>query len=148
MSGDATATGRCLCGALRFETRGEPLWVTHCHCASCRRNTGSAVATFVGVRAGDHRYTRGAPAVYESTPGVRRRFCARCGTPMSYEADRFPGEVHLFLGTLDDPGAFRPKGHVFYAERVPWFEVHDDLPRFDTTSGDGGPQSHGPAAKP
>ncbi|MFZ2005552.1 MAG: hypothetical protein WB697_12720 [Stellaceae bacterium] len=29
-------TGRCLCGAIRYEFRGAPEWVVHCHCDSCR----------------------------------------------------------------------------------------------------------------
>ena len=133
---DSISEGRCLCGAVRFEVDGEPLWVGHCHCESCRRNTGSAVATFVGFKPSQVSYASGEPRLFESSPGVRRRFCADCGTPLSYEADKFPGEIHLYLCTLDDPGRFVAQFHVFYAERVRWFEVSDDLPRHLRTSSD------------
>ncbi len=53
------ANGRCFCGKLQFELEGQPLWVAHCHCDSCRRNTGSAVATFVGYNKEQLTYTRG-----------------------------------------------------------------------------------------
>lgn len=138
------ATGRCLCGNLQFEVRGRRLWVAHCHCASCRRNTGSAVATFVGYRKEQLTYTRGERKLYASSPGVRRGFCADCGTPMTYEADRFPGEVHLYVSTFDDPGEFRPQLHVFFAERIPWLELEDDLPRYEALTEEAEPAAWGP----
>lgn len=127
---DALYSGRCLCGGLRYTVNRPPLWIGHCHCESCRRNTGSAMASFVGVAADAFIVTHGSLSAYESSPGVRRSFCPRCGTPLTYESQRFPGEVHVYLGTLDDPNQFRPEFHVHCAERIPWFEVRDALPRY------------------
>ena len=138
------ANGRCLCGKLRLELKGKPLWVPHCHCESCRRNTGSAVATFVGYRKEQLAYTRGKRKFYTSSPGVQRGFCADCGTPMTYEADRCPDEVHLHISTLDNPGAYRPRAHVFFAERVPWMDLEDDLPRYEGLAPGAEPGSWGP----
>lgn len=92
------------------------------------------MATFVGFSRHQISYTAGERQIYESSPGVRRGFCSRCGTPLSYEADRSPGEIHLYISTLDEPDKFIPKFHVFYAERIPWFEIADDLPRHRATS--------------
>ena len=125
-----TAEGGCLCGRVRYKVHGEPIWAGHCHCESCRRHTGSLVASFAGFDPSRVEWTGEARAIYHSSPGVRRGCCARCGTPMSYESDRFPGETHLYLGTLDDPERFQAQFHVFHAERVRWFEIDDDLPRY------------------
>ncbi len=136
--------GRCLCGNLQFELRGRRLWVAHCHCDSCRRNTGSAIATFVGYRKEQLTYTRGERRFYQSSPGVRRGFCGDCGTPMTYEADRCPDEVHLYISTINNPAAFKPQLHVFFAERIPWMELADDLPRYDGLTPEAEPASWGP----
>lgn len=127
---NALYSGRCLCGGLRYTVDRPPIWVGHCHCESCRRHTGSAMASFVGVADNAFSVTHGSLSSYESSPGVRRSFCSRCGTPLAYESERFPGEVHVFLGTLDDPNQFRPEFHVHCSERIPWFEVRDTLPRY------------------
>ncbi len=129
-------TGRCLCGAIRFQAQGKPLWVAHCHCASCRRQTGCAVATFVGYPADQVRYTQGTPTAFASSPDVRRTFCERCGTPLAYGGDRAQGEIHLYVATLDDPESFTPTVHVHVGERLPWFDTKDDLPRYLTTGRD------------
>ena len=126
--------GRCLCKGIEYEFEGDPLWVAHCHCESCRRSTSSAFATYVGVKLDQFRYMKGDPASYESSPGVQRYFCATCGSPMAYLGTRWPGEVHLHAGSLADPHSIEPKGHVHTAEQLPWAELHDDLPRFERRS--------------
>ena len=130
-------TGRCQCGSIRYAFDGKPKWVMHCHCADCRRAVSSVVATYIGVQVEQFRYLRGEPAVYSSSPSVNRYFCARCGSPMAYAGSRWPGEVHLFHGTLDDPTQWPPTGHAYIGEQIPWFEVHDALPRFDKVAGKG-----------
>ncbi len=92
---EAVMAGHCLCKAIQYTVEKEPLWCAHCHCADCRRQTGSAVATFVGVDKASFRVSAGELGCIESSPGVRRYFCASCGTPMAYERDELPDEIHL-----------------------------------------------------
>ncbi|MGO1117598.1 GFA family protein [Rhodovibrionaceae bacterium A322] len=124
----AAHQGRCLCGKVQFRFEDPVNWVAHCHCQSCRRTTGSAFTTFVGVQLDQASFTRGTPRVHESTPGVRRSFCGDCGTPLAYEADRYLGEIHFYLATLDDPEAFRPQRHVHSGEQLSWIRLNDALP--------------------
>ena len=127
--------GRCLCGRVTYEWDGPPKWSGHCHCESCRRQTSSPMTSFLGVDEAVFRWTGEEPGLYVSSPGVRRRFCRHCGTPMAYEADRFPGEVHLYAASLEDPTSFQPGFHVFTGEQLPWLHLADDLPRFRKTTG-------------
>lgn len=120
--------GHCLCGSVRYLCRSAPLWQAHCHCESCRRATASALTSYFGVADGSWEWTWCMPATYVSSPGVRRFFCATCGTPMGYAADRFPGEMHFFAATLDDPTCYCPTIHVHHAERLPWLHLNDGLP--------------------
>jgi hypothetical protein len=137
--------GRCQCRAIEYEFEDKPKWVMHCHCEDCRRAVSSAVATYIGVDIGQFRYLKGEPSIYESSPGVKRYFCATCGSPMAYAGSRWPREVHLFHGTLEQPSQWPPTGHAHIGERVGWFDVHDDLPRFAKTAGKGAqPVKKGP----
>lgn len=121
-------TGHCLCGQLAFTAEGEPRWVAYCHCASCRRHTGSPVTCFVNYRLEEVGFT-GERTLYRSSPGVVRSHCATCGTPVSYETASRPGEIDLYLNVFDEPQLFTPGGHAFFEEHIPWFDTRDDLPR-------------------
>ncbi len=127
--------GGCLCGRVRYRIDAAPLWTGYCHCTSCRRSTGAPVTMFVGAAADSVAFTKGGRAVFASSPGVQRGFCAACGTPLTYESDRFPGETHFYISTLDHPQSLPPAFHVFHEERLPWLEIADTLPRHATTTG-------------
>lgn len=141
-----TASGGCMCGAVRYEALGDPTSIIHCHCLSCRRHAGALVVTLAGYKQDQVRFTQGTRALYESSPGVGRGFCSACGTSLTWEGD---GEelgplVEILVGTLDDPSAFAPESHVHHDERVPWFDVADTLPRHHEWD-EGKPYRHGPA---
>lgn len=123
--------GHCLCGRTTYLVDKAPAWCGHCHCSSCRRQTGSALATFVGCERAHFTLTGEEMGCYESSPGVRRYFCQHCGTPIAYESRQLPGEIHLFLGSLDNPQDYVPGGEVFCGERLPWLKVEVAGPSFD-----------------
>lgn len=126
--------GRCLCGAVTFAVTGEPLWVAHCHCESCRRQTGSIPATYVGYKAHQVNYPDAPPKEFESSPGIFRGFCSTCGSAIHYRpsADH---EIHHYLGVYDNPARYQAARHVFYEEHVEGYELADNLPRFNKLTG-------------
>ncbi len=137
--GSIVRSGRCLCGAVRFTARGAPRWVAHCHCESCRRATSAALATYAGFDTANVEWTAERPREFSSSPGVLRRFCGKCGSPMSFEGVRWPGEIHLFAASFDQPESLRPTIHVHVGEQLSWLRFADHLPRYATTARDGPP---------
>lgn len=129
-----TTSGGCLCGAVRYEFTGVPLWAGYCHCESCRRATGAPVAAFIGVNQAAVTFTGEPPEVYPSSPGVERWFCGSCGSPLAYVGERWPEEVHLYTASLDEPAKHPPRFHVNCREQLPWLVMGDALPRFAVTS--------------
>lgn len=138
MSDETLYEGGCLCGKVRYRVRGKPDWIAHCHCESCRKASGGAVVTWAGYTNDTYEVTKGAPVRFDSSAGVTRGFCGDCGSPLTYEAERYPGEVYVTVGTLDTPDDFPPTAHVHDEERVPWLHMADDLPRYRRTSRDEG----------
>lgn len=127
-------TGHCLCKAVDFEIGAEPLSANFCHCESCRRQSGSAVAAFVSFPKEAVSWRGSERATYRSSPAVTRSFCPRCGSSLAYEHDDLPEEIDIYLGVLDDPGRYHVDKHVHYGERVAWFDTIDRTPRYRAAS--------------
>lgn len=129
------ATGGCLCEANRYEAYGQPVYIPYCYCKSCRRATGAPVAVRVVFPRENVKFTKGKRKIYQSSPGVRRAFCAQCGTPLTWEGT-WGGitRIEVYISTLDDPEAFVPDRHTFLEQGIGWFHISDDLPRHQGSS--------------
>ncbi len=130
-------TGRCLCGAVTLKIDG-PLTNPHaCHCGQCRRQAGNFV---VGAGAPLEAFTiTGAESVtwFESSPGVRRGFCAICGSNLFW--DDGDGGLSISLGCLDQPTGLKLDKHIFVDDKADYTDIVDELPKFagyDTPLGD------------
>jgi hypothetical protein len=127
-------TGGCLCGALRYEADGEPLFAGHCYCSDCRRASGSGFIPFMGFSSSAVRFSgetrkfvsksaRGSDAV--------RNSCPICSSLV------FGGEIGktdsftIYAGSLDDPSLFCPTIAIFARGRPPWAMIPPDLAVFD-----------------
>ena len=117
--------GRCLCGTVRFEAKGEPKWVRWCHCESCRRHSGAPSNVFVSFPNDAVTITEGAIAKYSSSPGVERGFCAKCGSTLTCASVRLPTETHYYVGAFERAADLAPKGEFFPDERLPWLHLSD-----------------------
>lgn len=129
MTGQLTK-GHCLCKATRWSFEGAPTWSCYCHCDDCRRNCAAPVVAWLGVPAHKFSWTGQAPKTYESSKGVYRHFCETCGSPMGFEADHYPGGMHLYAASMERPQDFVPEFHVFAHDQLPWLPISDDLPTY------------------
>lgn len=139
-------SGRCMCGAVRFEATGEPQDVIHCHCESCRRHTGAPMACLAVYGVDQVAFSGTERTVYGSTPGRGRAFCPNCGSSLTWETE-MPERgviISIHISAFDEPGDLRPNAHSFYAERISWFDAADDLPRHDTFIRGSEPVCYGP----
>jgi hypothetical protein len=103
---------------------------TLCHCESCRRASGAHAVGWLTVRAADLALTGDPPREFHSSPGVLRRFCGQCGTPLTYSSVQQPTEVDITLCTLDNPELAAPVDHIWMADALGWDTATDALPRY------------------
>ncbi|MEM7499668.1 MAG: GFA family protein [Pseudomonadota bacterium] len=120
-------TGRCACGAVRLRLRGPFRPVIGCHCETCRRQSGHAVAaTAVALERleieGEDRL-----ASWSAIPGHRRGFCATCGSLLLWEREG-SGDISVMAGCLDAPTGLRLAAHIFAAEAGDYYTINDPVP--------------------
>lgn len=124
---EAAATGRCLCGAVRFSARGEPLARTLCHCVSCRRATGGVSVAWAVFAATDVSVD-GAIREYSSSPGIFWGSCEGCGSLVTYRRDTRPTHLDLTTATFEEPERFPPTVEIWTGERIAWEQLNPALP--------------------
>jgi hypothetical protein len=120
---DDILTGGCLCGALRYEARGEPRFSGLCYCEDCRRASGSGFIPFLMIGAADLVIT-GASTVHAHDLGdgrtAHRNSCALCHS-LVFGGVRGESEWHtIYAGTLDAPERFKPTLAIYTQGRPGW----------------------------
>jgi hypothetical protein len=132
------ATGRCLCGAVRYEIRGPLRDVLVCHCSECRRWSGHFFAAtsaqksdLVLVESDALRWIESP----ESESDARRGFCSACGSSLFWDAPA-RGTISIAVGSLDEPTGLETIGHVYVSQAGDYSELPaDSLPRHERLSG-------------
>ena len=122
--------GSCLCGTVQYEVRGEFGAGFFCHCKRCRKASGSAFGANVMAAAKDFVVTAGQASFksYKADTGLKRYFCAECGSPIMSVRDSLPDVIRVRLGTLDTPGP-APGAHIYVGSKAEWDVIRDGLPQ-------------------
>ncbi len=132
----ATRSGGCLCGRVRYESTGDPLFSLLCHCRDCQHQSGSAFIAAMRVPAAGFRITSGEPKLFvrpsDAGNEVTLAFCGECGSPLFIRVSARPDIVGLRVGSLDDPSAFRPEADIFVKSAQPWDYLNPELPKHPT----------------
>jgi hypothetical protein len=125
--------GSCLCGGVRYEVSGEPQRFYHCHCARCRKSSGTGHASNLLLADAQLRFPRGEDLLkrYKVPEAKRftRQFCSHCGSSVP----RFVPELNAVVvpaGSLDDDAPIRPQARIFWDSRADWSCDGDALPRY------------------
>lgn len=120
------ATGRCLCGAIHFEIRGQLRDVVVCHCGQCRRQHGAppsyTAASWSDIKLGGAGHLKW----YQSSEHARRGFCRICGSSLFWEPIG-SGRVSIAAGSLNKPTGLRTVRHIFVADKADFYEITDGL---------------------
>ena len=123
--------GSCLCRGVQYQISGDCSDMLSCHCSLCRKSHGSAFATFSSVHKDNLEFTAGKNhiASYSVSEHMARSWCNICGSTLPF----LEGEHYSVpAGTLLEPCTMTIVGHLFVGSKAPWYEITDDLRKFDT----------------
>jgi hypothetical protein len=132
-----TTRGGCLCGAVTFEISGAFDSFYLCHCARCRKDTGSAHAANLFSSTATVAWMTGRANVKAyCMPDTRheRSFCVECGSALP--TVRANGALLVVpAGSLDSAPGIPPTAHIRLADRASWDADLDGAPKLDGLPG-------------
>ena len=126
---DGQETGGCLCGKVRFATRGPLREVVFCHCSQCRRQSGlyfaaTSVAADALTLTGTQHLTW-----FAASSHARRGFCGTCGTVLFWKPNDEP-RYAILAGAFDRPECLHAGYHICTAGRPEFYQINDGLPQY------------------
>jgi len=126
--------GGCLCKAVRYIIKAQPIDAGNCHCRTCQRAAGTAYlpALFVPYQAleitGDYREYASLSA---SGHTIHRGFCPICGTTLFGRNSASDKIRPVNAATLDDPSLYQPRMDFWVADAQPWDTMDSKLTKFE-----------------
>ncbi|WP_428610213.1 GFA family protein [Sedimenticola sp.] len=130
--------GQCLCGGVKYQVDAIEPRMAHCHCSMCRKFHGAAFATFGEAKSASFHWLEGEDLLksYRAENGTVRRFCANCGSSLTFAPPKDTGEyVEFTLGTLVDDPKLTPDAHIFVGSKAGWDHICDQLPQYEAGRG-------------
>lgn len=131
-----TLSGGCLCGQVRYQITGPRRNIVNCHCQNCRRTHGHFSAyTSVDKKDLVIIIEKSLRWYHDRSPDTYRGFCGECGASLFWDARDARDKIAISAGTLDASHGLRTIGHIYLAEAGDYYELNDDLPQFEYSSG-------------
>lgn len=124
---DRLSTGGCMCGQVRYQVHGPLRAIICCHCEQCRRSSGHFVAATACRKPNFQLLRQDTLQWYSFKPGLRRGFCAACGSSLFFES--LDGErISIAAGSLDRPQGLKVAAHIYAAEAGDYYRIEADVP--------------------
>ena len=123
--------GACLCGAVSFTVAGTLERFYLCHCAYCKKDSGSAHTANIFSSSASLIWLSGQSKLTTYTlPGTRhtKAFCSICGSAMPYVLGSM---LVIPAGALSGHVDIKPDAHIFVASNADWEEGLSTIPAFD-----------------
>lgn len=126
-------SGSCLCGAVRFRTRGPLRGVVYCHCSQCRKQTGHFVAATSSKDAEIDIEGADVLTWYGASDVAKRGFCRNCGSVLFWKHSE-RDTISIMAGSFDKPTGLSAESHIFVGDKGDYYAIDDGLPQFEKST--------------
>ena len=127
-------TGGCLCGAVRYVVRADPITTRTCWCRLCQyigAGSGTVNVCFPSEAVTVEGELRDFVSTADSGARMDRRFCPSCGTHLFSDAEECPHLTFVRAGTLADPEIAIPEMTIWTSQAPEWACIAADIPRHE-----------------
>lgn len=122
---NTTIRGSCLCGTVEYELNTRLKRFYFCHCAQCRKLTGSAFAANIQAEPAEVTWLSGTESIrrydFKGEGSYSRVFCTICASPLPFLNER-RDTLYIPAGTVDGNPGLKPDYNIFWDDRADWFE--------------------------
>jgi len=123
-----TASGGCLCKAVRYRVQGPLRDVIACHCTQCRRSSGHFVAATATAPENLIITEDRGLCWYEPPELYKRGFCKHCGSSLFFVSQtKSHDRISIAAGSLDNSVGIKLAAHIFVEEAGGYYQISDEV---------------------
>ena len=123
----------CLCGGVKFKTKGQLRHVINCHCSQCMKTHGNYAAYTACLEDNIVFINNKTLKWYKSSNIAKRGFCSVCGASMFYKLLN-SGNISIAAGMFHNPTKLKTHSNIFTKGKLDYYKLDSRMPRFDRYS--------------
>ena len=127
------AKGKCLCGGIKFTTKGFHREVSNCHCIQCMKTHGNFAAY---TRVNDdclNFQNKKTLKWFKSSKKAKRGFCFKCGASIFFKVNKSK-TTSISAGMFDKSLKVKSNKNIFVKKRLKYYKLDQSIPKFNKYS--------------
>ena len=122
--------GKCLCGGIKFTTKGFHREVSNCHCIQCMKTHGNFAAY---TRVNDdclNFQNKKTLKWFKSSKKAKRGFCFKCGASIFFKVNKSKS-TSISAGMFDKSLKVKSNKNIFVKKRLKYYKLDQSIPKFN-----------------
>ena len=125
-----TSKGSCLCGGVKFKTKGFHRQVSNCHCIQCMKTHGN-FAAYTALKDLNVKFiNKRTLKWFKSSKKAKRGFCKKCGASIFFKIKN-SDNISIAAGIFDKPTKLKTMRNIFVGNKSDFYKITDKLPKFN-----------------
>ena len=128
-----TSKGSCLCGGVKFKTKGYHRQVSNCHCIQCMKTHGN-FAAYTALKDINVKFiTKRTLKWFKSSKKAQRGFCSKCGASIFFKLMKSKN-ISIAAGIFDKSLKLKTNRNIFTKNRLKYYSLDNNIPKFNRYS--------------
>ena len=125
--------GKCLCGGIKFTTKGFHREISNCHCIQCMKTHGN-FAAYTRVNDDCLKFqSKKTLKWFKSSKKARRGFCARCGASIFFKVNKSK-TISISAGMFEKSFKIKTNKNIFVKNKLKYYKLDKSIPKFNRYS--------------
>ena len=120
----------CLCGGVKFKTKGKLRHVINCHCSQCMKTHGN-YASYTSCKDKNIKFlNKKNLRWYRSSQKAKRGFCNKCGASIFYKRNN-SNQTSISAGMFLNPTKLNTKMNIFTKGKLDYYLLGTKIKKYD-----------------
>ena len=128
-----SSRGSCLCGGVKFITKGFHRNISNCHCIQCMKTHGN-FAAYTALKDLKIKFlNKGTLKWFKSSKKAQRGFCKKCGASILFKMNK-SNTISISAGLFDKSLKLKTNRNIFTKNRLKYYSLDSNIPKFSRYS--------------